>query len=90
MSAKGIKGHCMDKDFDKRIGQSIRRLRKWHQLTQDELSARLQVRGCDVTRSALAKIEVGQRHLYPDEILNIKEILDVPFDDIFYGDGAMK
>lgn len=73
----------MDKEYDKKIGQNIRRLRVRHKLTQEELSARLQVRGCDITRSALAKIEVGQRHLYPDEIKVLKEILDVPFDDIF-------
>ena len=40
----------------------------------------MQVRGCDVTRSALAKIEVGQRHLYPDEIRAIKESLVSPLD----------
>jgi len=42
--------------------------------------------GCDITRSAVAKIEVGQRHLYPDEILLIKEILNTTFESIFYGD----
>jgi len=39
--------------------------------------------GCDITRSALAKIEVGQRHIYPDEIILIKEILKISYDDIF-------
>jgi hypothetical protein len=43
----------------------------------------MQLHGCDITRSALAKIEVGQRHLYPDEIILIKEILNVSFDEIF-------
>ena len=74
----------MDKEYDKRIGHNIRRLRVWRKLTQEELSARLQVRGCDITRSALAKIETGQRHLYPDEILTLKEAFDIPFDAIFY------
>lgn len=54
-------------------------------MTQDTLSAKLQLNGCDITRSALAKIEVGQRHLYPDEIILIKEILNTSFDTIFYG-----
>ncbi len=54
-------------------------------ITQDTLAAKLQLRGCDITRSAIAKIEVGQRHLYPDEIILIKEILDTDFDSIFYG-----
>jgi hypothetical protein len=43
----------------------------------------MQLAGCDITRSAVAKIEVGQRHLYPDEIILIKKILCVNFDDIF-------
>ena len=54
-------------------------------MTQDVLAAKLQLKGCDITRSAVAKIEVGQRHLYPDEILLIKEILNTDFNTIFYG-----
>ena len=54
-------------------------------MTQEKLSAKLQLLGCDITRSAVAKIEVGQRHIYPDEIKLIKEILDVTFDEMFYG-----
>ena len=46
------------------------------------LSAKLQIEGCDITRSALAKIEVGQRHLFPDEIILIRKILKVSFDEI--------
>ena len=57
---------------------------KKRKITQEELSAKLQVRGCDdITRSALAKIEVGQRHIYPDEIRHFKEILNVEYDDLF-------
>ena len=59
------------------IAERIRLLRKEKKLTQEQLSAQLQVRECDITRSALAKIEVGQRHLYPDEIRVLKELLDV-------------
>ncbi|MBO5869413.1 MAG: helix-turn-helix transcriptional regulator [Clostridia bacterium] len=73
----------MNSDIEKRIGQNIRTLRENANLTQEMLSARLQTMGCDITRSALAKIEVGQRHLYPDEIILIKEILKVSYDDIF-------
>ena len=75
----------MNTSIEKSIGHNIRMIRVAKKLSQEELSARLQTRGCDITRSALAKIEVGQRHLYPDEILQLKEILEVSFDDIFYG-----
>ncbi|MBQ5897348.1 MAG: helix-turn-helix transcriptional regulator [Oscillospiraceae bacterium] len=70
-------------DVEKRIGKNIRNLREKAKLTQEELAAQLQLHGCDITRSAVAKIEVGQRHLYPDEIILLKEILKVSFDDIF-------
>ena len=73
----------MNKDIEKQIGKNIKNLRERIGMTQDILSAKLQLRGCDITRSALAKIEVGQRHLYPDEIVLIKEILNTDYDSIF-------
>ncbi|MBE7026585.1 MAG: helix-turn-helix transcriptional regulator [Ruminococcaceae bacterium] len=75
----------MNKDIELKIGRNIRLARENAKMTQDVLAAKLQLRGCDITRSAIAKIEVGQRHLYPDEILLIKEILSIDFDTIFYG-----
>ena len=73
----------MNADIEKRIGNNIRALRERAKMTQEILAAKLQLRGCDITRSAVAKIEVGQRHLYPDEIILIKEILSVTYDEIF-------
>ena len=76
----------MNQAIELKIGQNIRTIREKANMTQDMLAAKLQLRGCDLTRSAIAKIEVGQRHIYPDEILLIKEILHTDFDAIFYGD----
>ena len=73
----------MNAAVEKRVGQNIRALREQANMTQEQVSARLQVEGCDITRSALAKIEVGQRHLYPDEIILLRKILNVSFDDLF-------
>ena len=72
----------MNTNIEKQIGNNIRRLREAAGITQDLLATKLQVLGCDITRSAIAKIEVGQRHLYPDEIICIKTILNVSYDDI--------
>lgn len=72
----------MDINYEKQIGKNIRTIRKKNNLTQDQLSAKLQILGCDVTRSALAKIEVGQRHIYPDEIRALKQILNISYEDI--------
>ena len=73
----------MNPQYEKKVGQNICRLREEKNMTQEQLSAKLQTRGCDITRSALAKIEVCQRHLYPDEVYHLKNILKVSYDKIF-------
>lgn len=73
----------MNIDIEKRVGKNIRILREKAKLTQEQLAAKLQLGGCDITRSAVAKIEVGQRHLYPDEVILIKQILNTDYDKIF-------
>lgn len=73
----------MNAVIEKKIGNNIRILREKASMTQEELAAKLQLNGCDITRSAVAKIEVGQRHLYPDEILLVRSILNASYEDIF-------
>lgn len=73
----------MNIEYERLLGQNIRRLRMKKKLSQEQLSAQLQVRGCDITRSALAKIEVGQRHIYPDELKLLRELLGISYDELF-------
>lgn len=73
----------MNREIEYKVGQNIRRIRELKGMTQDTLAAKLQLGGCDITRSAVAKIEVGQRHLYPDEIILIRKILNTTFESIF-------
>ena len=67
---------------EKRVGQNVKRLREAQGLTQEMLACRLQVEGCDITRSAVAKIEVGQRHIYPDELILLKRILKTSYEQL--------
>lgn len=73
----------MNRTVEKKVGNNIRKIREAKGITQDMLAAKLQLNGCDITRSAIAKIEVGQRHLYPDEIILIRKILNTSFEEIF-------
>ena len=73
----------MDFAYERQMGVRIRRLREEKGMTQEQLAAKLQTFGCDITRSALAKIEVGQRHIYPAEIKGLKMVLDVPYESLF-------
>ena len=74
----------MNQQYKTDFGNNLRMLRKRKNLTQEQLTAQLQTCGCDITRSALSKIEIGQRHVYPDEIRLLKELLGVSFDEMFY------
>lgn len=78
----------MNHTVEKQVGNNIRVLREKANMTQEMLAAKLQLLGCDITRSAVAKIEVGQRHLYLDEIILIKQILKVSYEDIFERENA--
>ena len=73
-------------EIEKKIGRNIRRLRERKNMTQEQLAAKMQLCGCDITRSALAKIEVAQRHLYPDEIIVLQKILGANYDDLLNTD----
>jgi len=72
----------MNKNKEISIGQNIKHIREQKGMTQELLAARLQLEGIDITRSAVAKIEVGQRHLYSDELMALKKIFDVSYDCI--------
>lgn len=72
----------MDYSYDLLVGRQICAAREKKGLTQEQLSARLQACGCDVTRSALAKMEVGQRHIYAMELRALRNILEVPYETL--------
>lgn len=73
----------MNPEYDQLFGQNLRRLRMNKGLTQERLAARLQLAGCDITRSALAKMEAGQRHVYPDECKALRSVLGVAWEELF-------
>lgn len=70
-------------ETEKKIGKNLKMLREKRGFTQEYVATKLQLGGCDVTRSSVAKIEVGQRHVYPDEIIVLKNIFNCSYEDIF-------
>ena len=69
-------------ETDRLFGQHIRELRKKRQWTQEQLAAKLQLIGCDITRVALAKIESGTRHIYLNDILALQKVFQISFDEL--------
>ena len=73
----------MASEYRKAIGNNIRCLRKKQGLSQNQLSAQCQVRGFDrLTRSAIGKIEVGQRRIQLEELKLFRELLKTTYDEL--------
>jgi len=68
---------------DKAFGANIRRLRNAAQMTQDQVAAQLQLRGFDVSRSIYSQIECGIHNVRVGELIALKEIFRVSYDDFF-------
>lgn len=73
----------MTHEMDRVIGRNIRDIRKKQGLTQEELAARLQIYGLDMSRGVLSLVEIGMRHIYTDEIKAMKEVLKISYTDLF-------
>ena len=70
----------LDKEFDSRLGQRIQNYRLTQNLTQGQFAARMQTQGCDLTRSAIAKIEVGQRRISVREVRDFCIALEISYE----------
>ncbi|MBR2893966.1 MAG: helix-turn-helix transcriptional regulator [Clostridia bacterium] len=65
-----------------RIGANIRRIRKEAKIGQTELAVRLQLRGIDMTRESLVKIERGIQHIYATQLRAIRDELETTYDEL--------
>jgi transcriptional regulator with XRE-family HTH domain len=68
--------------YEKEIGKNLKAIRCSKNYTQEQVAVKLQVHGCDITRSAVAKMETGTRHIYASELKALKKVFNVTYDDI--------
>ena len=68
---------------DLSIGPNIRKYRRAMDLTQDQLAALMQIRGCDIERSTLSHIELGDYNIKVSHIVAICDILQIDFSTLF-------
>ena len=64
------------------IGQNIRNLRQAKGIGQTELVRLLQLRGIDITRESLVKIERGIQHIYASQLKGIRDVLKTTYDEL--------
>lgn len=70
---------------DIHIGNNIRNLRIICNMTQEQVVAKMQLLGLNTSRSIYAQIECGTYNIRISELLALKEIFHVSFNDFFVG-----
>lgn len=68
---------------DMDIGQEIQRIRKSRHMTQDEVVAKLQLMDVAISKSTYAKIETNRMNIKVSELVALKIIFEVAFDEFF-------
>ena len=70
---------------DMDIGHNIQRLRKNTQLTQDQVTAYMQLMGLEISKSSYAKIETNRMNVKISELVALRIIFDADIKDFFDG-----
>ena len=73
------------------IGNNLQALRKERGLSQNDMVAKLQLLGRPMSRATYAHIEQGIRNIYISDLILIKSILNVEYNEFFKGlDAVLK
>ncbi len=70
---------------DMDIGRNIQRLRKQNSLTQNQVIAKLNLMGLNMSPSTYAKIETNRMNIRISELVALSIILNAEFNDFFEG-----
>lgn len=65
------------------IGSNIRSLRKQSHLTQEQVVARLQLQGIEISRSSYSQIECGTYNIRVSELIALADLFQVDFNSFF-------
>ena len=64
-------------------GKNIKKIRKEQKITQDELCARMQVMGYQISRSDISKLENGKKFITDFELVGFSKALKISILDLF-------
>ena len=70
---------------DRYLGGNIQKARLQKGFTQEQMVAKLQVLGVDISRSSYAKIETGWMNVRVSELIALSMILEVDYNYFFEG-----
>lgn len=68
---------------DMDIGKNIQRLRNDSKMTQDQVVAKMNVMGLNISKSTYAKLETNRMNIRVSELVALKMIFNAEFNDFF-------
>ncbi|AQP61932.1 helix-turn-helix domain-containing protein [Listeria monocytogenes] len=68
---------------DMDIGKNIQRLRNDSKMTQDQVVAKMNVMGLNISKSTYAKLETNRMNIRVSELVALKIIFNAEFTDFF-------
>ena len=70
---------------DLNVGRNIQRIRKSRRMSQKDIVIQMNLRGRMISVSGYAHIEQGRQNLFVSDLIMLKEILNVPYEEFFRG-----
>lgn len=70
---------------DMNIGPNLRRMRKSHGYTQEQLTAQLSRYGVDITRGYYSRYETGELNIPIQVLVALHQLYSCPYDQFFEG-----
>ena len=70
---------------DFRIGPNIRKYRLQSHMTQEQVTAKMQLMGINISRSIYSQIEGGTYNIRVSELAAMKEIFNITYESFFEG-----
>ena len=70
---------------DFRIGPNIRKYRLQSHMTQEQVTAKMQLMGINISRSIYSQIEGGTYNIRVSELAAMKEIFNINYESFFEG-----
>lgn len=65
------------------LGNNIRKLRKQSHLTQEQVVARLQLQGIEISRSSYSQIECGTYNIRVTELVALARLFQTDYNSFF-------
>lgn len=70
---------------EKKFSENLKKIRKMKGMTQEQTVAKLQLLGSPISRSTYSLIEMGRGNIFISDLIGLKQIFNVDFQDFFDG-----